>query len=286
MESKILKPAEIREITIKAGETKAKIGLSQGIILGILAGAFVAIGGAVASVGTHSITNVGLSKLVGGALFPIGLILVIICGAELFTGNSLMFLGVLEGRVSFKKLLRNWIIVYISNFVGAIIISFLVFQSGMLNLSGRKLGGSVIKVAAAKGGLSFGPAFASGILCNMLVCLAVWGATASKDVIGKVVMSWFPVMTFVTCGFEHCIANMYFLTVGIFAKSNVAYVQASGLTPEKLALVSGKGIFNNLLPVTLGNIVGGAVLIAGAYFLAYKSNVSSVNNSYSATTNK
>ncbi|WP_102398948.1 formate/nitrite transporter family protein [Haloimpatiens massiliensis] len=285
MESKILKPTEIREATIKAGETKAKIGLMQGIILGILAGAFIAIGGAVASVGSHSVTNVGLGKFVGGALFPIGLILVIVCGAELFTGNNLMLLGVLEGRFSFKKVLRNWVIVYISNFVGATIVSFLVFQSGMLNVSGGKLGGTAIKVAATKGGLSFGVAFASGILCNILVCLAVWGATASKDVIGKVVMSWFPIMAFVTCGFEHCVANMYYFTLGIFAKSNAAYVQASGLTSEKLALVGGKGIFNNLLPVTLGNLVGGAVLIAGAYFLAYKSNNKSLNNAHSTTAN-
>lgn len=135
-------------------------------------------------------------------------------------------------------------------------------------MSSGKLGGVVIKVASTKGSLTFGTAFASGIMCNFLVCLAVWGAAAAKDVASKVAIIWFPIMAFVACGFEHCVANMYFLTAGILAKSNPIYAQASGLAPNKM--IDGAGIVNNLIPVTLGNIVGGAVMVGLAYYAVYK----------------
>lgn len=270
MSSNILKPVEIREATIKSAEEKAEIKLGSGIILGILAGAFIAIGGAAAAVASHSVNNIGLSKLVSGIIFPVGLMLVLICGAELFTGNNLMIIAALEGRIKFKDMLRNWVIIYISNFIGATIIAFLIFYSGMLDINGGKVGATLIKMAAKKSGLSFSTAFASGIICNILVCLAVWSSYAAKDVIGKIIMPWFPIMAFVVCGFEHCVANMYYLTIGMFAKTNALYVQASGIGADKLALVGGKAFINNLIPVTLGNIFGGAVLVGGAYFLAYK----------------
>ncbi|WP_102399607.1 formate/nitrite transporter family protein [Haloimpatiens massiliensis] len=270
MENNILNPLEIREAVIKSGEEKAKIKLGSGIILGILAGAFIAIGGSAAAVASHSVNNVGLSRLVSGVVFPVGLMMVLICGAELFTGNNLMIIPALEGRIKFKDMFRNWIIIYISNFIGATIVSFLIFRSGMLDISGGQVGATLIKVAANKSGLSFSTAFTSGIMCNIIVCLAVWGAYAAKDVISKIIMPWFLIMAFVVCGFEHCVANMYYLTIGMFAKTNVLYVQASALGADKLALLGGKSFINNLIPVTLGNIVGGAVLIGGAYFLAYK----------------
>ncbi|WP_138207130.1 formate/nitrite transporter family protein [Haloimpatiens lingqiaonensis] len=270
MENSILKPLEIREAVIKSGEEKAKIKLKNGIILGILAGAFIAAGGSAAAVASHSVNNVGLSKLVSGIVFPVGIILVLICGAELFTGNNLMSIPVLEGRIKFKAMLRNWIIIYISNFIGATIISFLIFRSGMLDISGGQVGATLLKVASNKSGLSFSTAFTSGIMCNIIVCLAVWASYAAKDIVGKIVVAWFPIMAFVVCGFEHCVANMYYLTIAMLAKTNVLYVQASGLGAEKLALIGGKAFINNLIPVTLGNIVGGAILIGGAYFLAYR----------------
>ncbi|MFD3155778.1 formate/nitrite transporter family protein [Haloimpatiens sp. FM7330] len=270
MESKILKPAEVCEATIKSGITKANIGFLQGSILGILAGAFIAIGGAVSAVVSYNVTNASIAKLLGASVFPVGLILVVVCGAELFTGNNLIVVSVLDKKTTFKQLLRNWVIVYFANFIGSLVIAFLVYNSGMLNMGDGKLGGTVIKVASAKCGLSFKTAFASGIMCNILVCLAVWGATAAKDVIGKIFMIWFPIMTFVACGFEHCVANMYFLMIGTFAKLNSVYVQASALTQDKLNLISGSGILNNLIPVTLGNIVGGTVLVGCVYFIAYR----------------
>jgi formate transporter len=270
MGEEMLKPNQLCDVSIKSGVTKSKIALVQCIVLGLLAGAFIALGAVVAAVASHSITNVGVAKLVAGGVFPVGLILVVICGAELFTGNVLMLVPILDKKIKITSMLRNWVIVFLANLVGAIIIAFLVYSAGTFNFSDGKLGGTVIKVAATKAGLPFWKAFCSGILCNMLVCLAVWGAAAAKDVFGKILIIWFPIMAFVTCGYEHSVANMYYLSAGIFAKGNASYVQASGLAQSKLDLVSISGAIHNLIPVTLGNIVGGGLFVGIAYYLAYK----------------
>lgn len=254
MENNMLKPNEICNAAVGAGCSKAALKTYQQAVLGILAGAFIACGGVVSAVASHGITNVGVSKFVGGAVFPVGLILVVICGAELFTGNCLMVVPLVGKEVTLKPMIKNWIVVYIFNFIGSVIVAFLVFESGTFGMSSGKLGGTVIKVASTKASLSFGTAFCSGIMCNFLVCLAVWGAFAAKDIISKIVIIWFPIMTFVTCGFEHSVANMYFLTAGLFAKSNPSFVAASGISQDKI--VSAAGIVHNLIPVTLGNIDG------------------------------
>jgi formate/nitrite transporter len=272
----MLKPNEICDAAVEAGCTKAKLRVSQQVILGMLAGAFIAVGGVISAVVSHSITNVGVAKFAGGALFPVGLMLVVICGAELFTGNCLMVVPLAGKEITLKPMLKNWVIVYIFNFVGSILIAFLVFKAGVFEMNSGKLGGTVIKVASAKAALPFWTAFCSGIMCNFLVCLAVWGAFAARDIVSKVVIIWFPIMTFVTCGFEHCVANMYFLTAGIFAKSNPSIVAASGLSQDKI--INGLGIVHNLIPVTLGNIVGGAVLVGAAYFMVYKHKPASEKN--------
>ena len=273
MESRMLKPTELCDASIGGGCSKAKLTILQQLVLGIMAGTFIALGGAASGVASHSLADAGLAKFVSGAIFPAGLILVVICGAELFTGNCLMIVPLMNRKISIKALLRNWIVVYFSNFIGSVLIAFLVFKAGTFGMSSGKLGGVVIKVASTKAGLPFWTAFSSAILCNFLVCLGVWGATAAKDVAGKIIMAWFPVMVFVVCGFEHCVANMYFLTAGIFAKSNPAFVQASGVAPDKI--INGAGIIHNLIPVTLGNIVGGAILVGFSYYVAYKYNPSS-----------
>ncbi|WP_373899523.1 formate/nitrite transporter family protein [Haloimpatiens sp. FM7315] len=278
MSNNLLKPPEIRTMTITSAETKSLINLKQGSILGMLAGAFVAMGASASTVASHSILNIGISRFVSGMIFPVGLMLVIICGAELFTGNNLMFIALLEGKIKLKDMLKNWAIVYVFNFLGALTIAILIFYSGVLDINSGKVGGALIKVAAYKSGLKFSRAFSSAILCNFLVCLAVWASFAAKDVAGKLVMSWFPIMAFVVCGFEHCVANMYYLTIGILAKSNLLYVQTSGLSADKLSLISIKTIFNNLIPVTLGNIVGGCILVSGAYYIAYKNNKKEEND--------
>lgn len=268
MESNMLKPNEICNAAVGAGCSKAALKTYQQAVLGILAGAFIACGGVVSAVASHGITNVGVAKFVGGAVFPVGLMLVVICGAELFTGNCLMVVPLVGKEITFKPMIKNWIVVYIFNFIGSVLVAFLVFESGTFGMSSGKLGGTVIKVASTKASLSFGSAFCSGIMCNFLVCLAVWGAFAAKDIISKIVIIWFPIMTFVTCGFEHSVANMYFLTAGLFAKSNASFVAASGISQDKI--VSAAGIVHNLIPVTLGNIVGGSIFVGLAYFVVYK----------------
>ncbi|NMM62320.1 formate/nitrite transporter family protein [Clostridium sp. P21] len=268
MDSAMLKPSELSDASIGSGCGKAKLTTLQQLVLGILAGAFIAIGGVASAVISHSITNVGVSKFAAGAVFPVGLMLVVICGAELFTGNCLMVVPLVDGKINLKELLKNWVVVYIGNFIGSVLIAFLVFEAGVFAINSGKLGGVVIKVASTKGNLSFGTAFASAIMCNFLVCLAVWGASAAKDIISKLVIIWFPIMAFVACGFEHCVANMYFLTAGIFAKSNPVFAKASGIEPDKM--INGSHVIQNLIPVTLGNIVGGAVMVGLTYYLAYK----------------
>lgn len=262
-------PAELPDEAVKVGIKKAKSNFSQLLILGAFAGMFIAIGGFGAAMISHSIENVGLSKFAGAAIFPTGLMLVIICGGELFTGNTLMSAALLEKKITLKELLRNWIIVYLANLVGAFIIALLIFNSGSLDTNGGKLGGYVIKVAANKGGLSFAQAFTSGILCNMLVCLGVWGSNAAKDIEGKILIIWFPVMAFVLSGFEHSVANMYYFSIGLLAKSNQQFVELSNIG-EKISNVDIGHAIGNLIPVTLGNIVGGAVFIGFAYWLVYK----------------
>lgn len=269
MEKSMLSPKEICEYVESVGKQKANNKFIQTIILGILAGAFIAIGGFSAAMASHSIENVGLAKLVAGIIFPVGLMLVLICGAELFTGNCLLTVAYVQRKITLKKMLKNWVVVYFSNLVGAFIIVVLIYYSGLLSTNGGKLGGYAIKVAANKCGLTFTQAFTSGILCNFVVSLAVWGSYAAKDIVGKVFISFFPIMAFVIAGFEHSVANMYYLLLGVFAKVNPAYIEMSHQTAEKVANVNIIHIVKNLIPATLGNIVGGGIFVGLAYWLIY-----------------
>lgn len=270
MEKKMLKPKEICDEVIDAYVYKANYAVSKSIMLGILAGMFIALGGFASAMASHSITNVGLSKFIAGAIFPTGLILVILCGGDLFTGNVLLAVPLVDGKLKIKQVLKNWIIVYLSNLVGAFLIAFLIYSSGLLDTNSFKLGGYALKVATSKASIGFGKAFASGILCNVLVCLAVWASFAAKDVVGKIFAIWFPIMAFVVASFEHSIANMYYFSIGMLAKGNANYVQAYEIPAEKLAHLNAKGIILNLIPVTLGNIVGGALLVGVFFWIAFK----------------
>jgi len=249
---------------------KAKNSLSNLIILGMLAGVFIAFAGFASQMISHTIDNPGLAKFANGAVFPVGLMLVVIAGAELFTGNNLMIIGVMDKRISFRELFRNWIIVYISNFIGAILFAFLISHSGLLDTSGGMLGATVIKAAITKVSLSFSQGLIRGILCNIMVVLAVWMATAAKDIVGKIFACWFPIMLFVMSGFEHCIANMYFIPIGIIAKSNSTYITAGQIEVEALTRLNIGGLVENLISVTLGNIIGGALVIGLAYWYVYR----------------
>jgi len=268
-----LNPPEIAERFIEVGCKKAVLPVYKLLLLGMLAGAFIAFAAEGSNVAIHTIASVGLAKTLAGALFATGLMMVVITGAELFTGNTLIVVACSEGKAPWLKLLKNWFFVYLGNFIGSIIIAFFVFESGQFNFSGGLLGAFTIKTAVYKTGLTFGNAFFMGILCNWLVCMAVWMAFATKDITGKLLAIFFPIWLFITSGFEHSVANMYYIPAGLLAKTNPAWVDAAvkmGVTPEKLAGLNWGTLFTrNLIPVTLGNIIGGSIFVGMAYWLSY-----------------
>lgn len=273
MEKSFLASGEIAESFIETGYKKTHISVKNQFILAILAGAFIAFAAQGSNVAIHTITSTSVSKLLSGAIFSTGLMMVVIAGAELFTGNNLIVISYLERRISFIDVLKNWFFVYLGNFVGSVIIAFFVNKSGQLGVSAGLLGGFTIKTAVYKTGLTFGGAFFLGILCNWLVCIAVWMAAGAKDIVGKVFAIFFPIWLFVTSGFEHSIANMYYVPAGIFAKGNQAWVDAAltlGVKAEQIDALTWESFFTkNLLPVTLGNLVGGVVFVASAYWLVH-----------------
>jgi len=273
MEKRFSTPPEIAKEFVELGYKKATTPTPSLLLLGIIAGAYIAFACQGSNVAIHTIESVGLSKTLAGVMFAVGLIMVIIGGAELFTGNALIIISCLERKTKWSGLLRNWVVVYIGNFIGSLIIAFLILRSGQLDFSNGMLGGLTIKTAVYKTSLTFERAFFMGVLANWLVCMAVWMAMAAKDIAGKILAIFFPIWLFVTSGFEHSIANMYYIPAGILAKSNQTWVQAAlslGVSAEKLdGLNWGTFIFKNLLPVTLGNIVGGALLVGAVYWLCY-----------------
>lgn len=227
------------------GVKKANILGWQQSLLGLLAGIYIAFGGHIFIVALAS----GMGKLVGGAVFSVGLVLIILAGAELFTGNVIMIIGGISGLYPKRKILKNWVVVYMANFAGAGLTAILVWKSGLAGDVGQltAVGETVSKVAQAKLSLSFVEAFIRGILCNILVILAVLMAAMAKDAISKIVCIVLPIMTFVASGFEHCIANMYLITLGLLAGG--------------ASLFELSQIFFNLIPVTMGNVVGGIFIL-------------------------
>lgn len=271
MENNFNSPDQVILGNIKTGVVKAERSIPQMILLGIMAGAFIALGGATSNVAVHGIKDVGLSRALAGAIFPVGLMLIVFVGGELFSGNCLISMAVLDKKTSIGKMIRNLVIVYFSNLLGALIIDYLIFFSGELNYSGGGLGAYTIKVAIAKINISPVAGVTSGILCNMLVCLAILAAGAAKDITGKVWAIFFPIWAFVIGGFEHCVANMFYIPAGMLAASNPDYVAKAeelyGITAEQCASLTVAGSLNNFIPVTIGNIIGGAVFIGLMYFL-------------------
>lgn len=270
--SGFLAPAEVAKAIIGVGKAKTSLSVMQMIILGILAGAFIGFGSELATMVSFDMSKflgVGFAKFIFGSVFSVGLILVVIAGAELFTGNNLIFVGVLTGDAKFSKMLNNWFWVYIANFIGSLLLVWLMYATGLWKTGDFGVGVKALAIANGKVNLAWGAAFARAIGCNWLVCLAVWLAVASKDVVGKIFAIYFPIMAFVASGFEHSIANMYFIPMGILLKNNADVVAAAGLT-DKLANLTWGGFFvNNLIPVTLGNIVGGAFFVSTLYWAVY-----------------
>ena len=266
-----LPPAEIADFTVNVGVKKANLTITNQFALGVLAGAFIAFGAQAANIVTHTISDIGIAKLIGGLIFPAGLMLVLMAGAELFTGNSLMIIALAERRITLSQLLRSWLVVYSGNFAGSVLVALLISWSGQLNYTGGLLGGVTLKAAAGKVSLTFTQAFTLGILCNWLVCLAVWMSFGAKDGISKAVCVFFPIWLFVASGFEHSIANMYYIPAGILAKS--AYTAKAlelGVSQAAIDSLNWCTMFTrNLLPVTLGNILGGAGFVGCVYWFVY-----------------
>ena len=252
---------------------KANFRKSKTFVLAIAAGALIAFGAQVSltvMTGTAENLSWGIAKLVGAMTFATGLMMVVLTGAELFTGNVMMTFSVIEKKTSFVKLLRNWTIVYIGNFIGSVVLALLIYYSGCSHNSHEALGVLSLKTAYQKVNLTWVEAFTRGILCNWLVCLAIWMASSARLVIGKIFAIFFPIMTFVASGYEHSIANMFFLTNGLFAKHTASIVAASGLTAQQLSTLNIKSLFiNNLIPVTLGNIIGAIVFVVLLFWTAY-----------------
>jgi formate/nitrite transporter len=274
VQKEFLSPAEIMESFVATGQKKAALSAAEQVVLGILAGAFIAFASAGSNAAIHTVESVGLGKALAGALFATGLMLVVVAGGELFTGNCLMIIACAERRISLFSMIRGWACVYFGNFLGSVLIAYCVLRSGQLGFSDGLLGGFTVKLAAYKMGLSFEKAFFMGVLCNWLVCLAVWMAAAANDVAGKLLAIFFPIWLFITSGFEHSIANMYYIPAGIFAKASPLFVESAvklGMARESLSRLNWEAFpIGSLLPVTLGNIAGGAFFVGFAYWFAYR----------------
>lgn len=247
-------------------DTKVNSTVGKLLIKAMIAGMMIAMGAAGSSVAAHGVDNVGLARLTAGVVFPVGLMMVILMGAELFTGDCLMIMGTLSGKHNVLQLVKVLVIVYAGNFIGAGLLAWAISGCGQLGYSGGLLGAYTIKVALGKATINFGTAVVSGILCNILVCAAVIMALCAKDISGKLLASFFVIMLFVTGGYEHCVVNMYYITAGLLAKLNPSYVQVAmeqyGYTAQQLdALNIPNFLFKNLLPVTIGNIIGGMVIV-------------------------
>ncbi len=269
-------PKEIIEANMNGAVTKANLPLGRMIVLGMMAGMFIALGGAISNTAVHDIANVGLARTLAGVIFPVGLLMIILVGGELFTGNCLMVMATMNKRITVSALIRNLVVVYFANLLGSLIIDVLIFYSGNLDYTGGTLGAYTIKVALGKVNIAPGKAIVSGILCNFLVCMAILMATSAKDVIGKIFATWFPIFAFVIGGFEHIVANMFYIPTGILAATNPDYVAKAqelyGITSEQLSALDLGGLMHNFIPVTIGNILGGMVFIGCAlYFIHYGS---------------
>ena len=265
---------EVIEQNIQNGIKKTNLTTKKLILLGIAAGFFIGIGAEASSLAMHGISNVGLARTVAGAVFPIGLMLIVLLGGELFTGNCLISMAVYDKKEKLKGMIRNLTIVYISNFIGAALMAWMINNCGQLNFSDGGAGAFTIKVALGKVGIDPMQAIVSGILCNVLVCLAIFMAATAKDVAGKCIAIFFPIFVFVISGFEHCVANMYYIPAGIFAAQNPLYVAKAtelyGITAEQLSGLNFGTIFSNLIPVTIGNIIGGMVFVGLLYWYLYR----------------
>jgi formate/nitrite transporter len=264
-------PSTIAETVAQTvGVAKATSPWLTVFVLGILAGAYIGFGGLLSTTVTFDAASkwgIGFTKILSGATFSVGLMLVVIAGAELFTGNNLMVSSVMMREITFGTMSKRWAVVYFANFIGSIIVAILFYYSGLWKTGDGALGAAAVKIAYNKTALSFGEALWRGIGCNWLVCLAVWMALAARQIIGKIFAIFFPIMAFVAIGFEHSVANMYFIPTGIMLMNGAGFTNVPGVDPNILGWINF--LWRNLLPVTIGNIIGGAVFVGMSYWGAY-----------------
>jgi len=269
---RFLTPSETVQAIIAAGRRVLHQSFGRTFILSLLAGFYISFGAQLSTVVSQDagrFAGVGIARLLAGSVFSIGLMLVVICGAELFTGNSLLAAAALHGEISWAKLAENWGLVLVGNFLGSLFFAWLMFETRLWEQGG--VADQAVGIAVAKCRLSFGVAFIRAVLCNWLVCLAVFMATAARDVPGKLLACYVPIMTFVTSGFEHSIANMYYIPTGLMIARETGRSEPS--------LTWGAFLLDNLLPVTLGNIVGGVVFVACAYWYIHSGAVRGAQSS-------
>ena len=262
MEKRFLTPIETTQLITKNGLRVLTQPVSRTWVLSLLAGFYIAFGAELATLVTSDASQhlgVGITRLLGGSVFSLGLMLVVICGAELFTGNSLLTKAALQGQLPVRKIAENWTIVIVGNLIGSLFLAWLMVESELWQIG--RVADHAVNIAAAKCELSFGVALVRGILCNWLVCLAVFMATAARDIPGKMLACYVPIMAFVASGFEHSVANMYFIPTGLLLKAELGLDIAS--------LTWSNFFVSNLIPVTLGNVIGGAFFVGFAYWFAY-----------------
>jgi formate/nitrite transporter len=268
-----LLPHEMAEKAETTGVRKAELPFLSLFALAILAGAFIGLGGmfATTTAAATSILPYGVTRLLIGLVFCLGLILVVVGGAELFTGNNLIVMAWASRKISTLALLRNWLIVYVGNFVGSLGTALLVFFGKQYINGGGSVGEAALKIAVGKVNLGFVQALALGVLCNALVCLAIWLTYSARSVSDKILAILFPISAFVAAGFEHSVANMYFIPYALFIKAfDPIFVIAKAV--DLSSLTWGSFLLKNLLPVTLGNIIGGSMLVAAMYWVIYLRN--------------
>jgi formate/nitrite transporter len=270
-----LLPRAMAQRAEQVGVRKAAMGVLETFVLAMLAGAFIGLG-AVFSItvgaGTVDVVPYGIGRLLIGSSFSLGLILVLVGGAELFTGNAMMVMAWASGRISMASLLRNWGVVFVGNAVGAIATAGMVYLSGQHQFGDGAVGRFALTIAAHKQDHDFLSAFVLGVLCNALVCLAVWSSFSARSTIDRIAAIVLPVTAFVAAGFEHSIANLYYVPLGLMLRADpdcAGLVASSGISGSLERLTVGDFLTSNLLPVTLGNLCGGAVLVAATYWLVY-----------------
>ncbi len=263
-------PAEIARRVLDVGVAKARLAVPDALALAVLAGAFIALGAAFATLAmTETGMGFGPTRVLGGVAFSLGLILVVVAGAELFTGNNLVAMAWASRAITTRQMIRNWLLVYLGNFVGAVGTVLFVFWTRTWTANGGSVGLNAVRIAAAKCDIGLAEAFARGVLCNALVCLAVWLCQSGRSTTDKILAIIWPIAAFVALGFEHSIANMYFIPFGILLKSQPQFLAAAADGTVMVDNLTLTGFVYNLIPVTLGNIVGGTLLVAGIYWFVY-----------------